>query len=83
MAWAHLLFLGIPVPQVNKLSSMPFFCPLSWQNSTFILSVIPSFYSLAISLTELVGKDTATVWLQQATAVGFPILKLLKEMPMR
>jgi hypothetical protein len=33
------------------------------------------FLSFAISLiiNELVGKDTATVWLQQATAVGFPV----------
>jgi hypothetical protein len=52
------------------------------QNSTFILSEIPSLISLAIPLfTELVGKGTATVWLQQATAVGFP-LKTFKNLPM-
>jgi hypothetical protein len=53
---------------------MPFFCPLFRQNSTSILSTASFFkFRNTIIYNELVGKGTASVWLQQATAVGFPV----------
>jgi hypothetical protein len=63
---------------------MPFFFHYLGKTQLQFLALLP-FLSFAIPLiiNELVGKDTANVWLQQATAEDFPILKLLKEMPMR
>jgi hypothetical protein len=63
---------------------MPFLCPLFRHGTQLQFLALLPFLSFAIPLiiNELVGKDTATVWLQQTTAVGFPIKKTFKYLPM-
>jgi hypothetical protein len=56
---------------------MPFFFGHYLGNTQLTFSAPLLFSSLAIPLIiELVGKAAATVWLQQTTAVDFPLNNL-------